>query len=111
MSDSSFEVAIMSRLGEMERRHEELLADMSRPELLGDRQAMQRLGREQRTIEEPLGVFERIKEVDRELDDVRSLLGEGSDPELREMARDDLYRLQEQRESLLREAAELLRPR
>jgi peptide chain release factor 1 len=111
MLDDFLEGAILQRLSEIERRSEEIAASMSRPEVIGDRRAMQQLGREQRELQEPLTLYDQLKGVLKELDDVRELVENGAEPELRELARQDLERLQGERERLVREGGELLRPR
>jgi peptide chain release factor 1 len=105
------EDAIVQRLEEMARRNDEISAAMSQPEVLGDRQALQKLGREQRTLQQPLTLYQQLKGVLEELKGVQEMLEEGADPELRELAREDLERLESERDRLLRESAELLRPR
>jgi peptide chain release factor 1 len=111
MLDHFVEEAIIQRLAEMERRNEEIASSMSRPEVLGDRHAMQRLGREQRELQQPLVIYQQLKGVLKELEDVRELVENGAEPELRELAREDLERLEDERERLVREGGELLRPR
>src|SRR6266487_1549952 len=111
MIDDFFEENIVQRLAEMESRSDEIAQLMSQPESLGDRQLMQRLGREQRDLQEPLALYEQLKAVQRELEDVRELSDDGAEPELRDLAREDLERLETERDSLLRAAGELLRPR
>jgi peptide chain release factor 1 len=108
ITESPIQEAILQRLEEMQRRSDEITAEMSRPEVLGDRQAMQKLGREQRQLVEPVAVYQQLQGVLRELADVREML---DDPDLRELAREDFERLDTERERLLEEARELLRPR
>src|SRR5437763_675318 len=111
MIDTFLEENVIQRLAEMERRSEDITSSMSRPELLSDRQHMQRLGREQRELQQPVALYQQLKAVLGELADVRELSEDGADPELRELAREDLERLEAERDELLREAGELLRPR
>ena len=111
MIETFVEDAILKKLADLEQRNDEIAAEMSRPDVLSDRQTMQRLGREQRGLQQPLAVYGELKGVLKELDDVRGLTELESDPELRELAREDLERLTAERDRLLREAAELLRPR
>jgi peptide chain release factor 1 len=111
MLDDFVEEAIIQRLADMERRSEEIATSMSQPHTLGDRQTLQRLGREQRELQQPMVLYQRLKGVLKELDDVRTLVEDGADPELRELAREDLERLETERDRLVREANELLRPR
>lgn len=111
MTDTFLEENILARLAELEARNEQIANEMARPEIVSDRQAMQRLGREQRELQEPVALYQQLKRVRKELEDVRELLAETEDPELRDLARADLARLEAEHAELLREAAELLRPR
>jgi hypothetical protein len=60
MIDDFREDAILARLQEMEGRSDEITAELSRPETLSDRQIMQKLGREQRELQEPLALYQQI---------------------------------------------------
>ena len=111
MSTEGFlEEASLERLAEMERRWEEISGEMSNPEVLSDRQVIQRLGREQHGLVEPVALYQKLKGILSELDDVREMVA-GSDAELRDLAREDLERLEAEREQLLERARELLHPR
>jgi peptide chain release factor 1 len=111
MIETFVEDALLKRLSEMEQRNDEIAAEMSRPEVLSDRQALQKLGREQRTLQEPLAVYDQLKAVLRELEDLQPMLDNSADPELRELAREDAERVGAERERLVEEVRELLRPR
>jgi peptide chain release factor 1 len=111
MIDTFVEGAILERLAEMEQRNDEITAAMMQSEVLSDRQALQRLGREQRELQQPVLLVQQLRGVLKELEDVRTLAEDGAEPELRELAHEDLERLEATRERLLREASELLRPR
>jgi peptide chain release factor 1 len=110
-TEAFVEEAILKRLAELEQRNAEIASEMMRPEVLSDRQTMQKLGREQRTLSQPVTVYQQLQGVLTELQGVREMLEDGADPELKELAREDFERLEVERERLVREAAELLRPR
>jgi peptide chain release factor 1 len=111
MTDSFLQETLLSRLAEMARREDEIVAEMSRPEVFGDHLAMQRLGRQQRGLQDPVRLYRELESVLKELDEVRTLLEDGADPEFRELAREDFERLEARRERLFEEAGEALRPR
>ncbi|MCC7106632.1 MAG: peptide chain release factor 1 [Chloroflexi bacterium] len=101
---------MIRRLREMTQRYDEITEQMSRPDVVGDRQAMQKLGREQRALTGPVETYLALERVDQELAEAREL-AEGDDPDMRELAREDLERLEPEREQLLAELSEQLRPR
>jgi peptide chain release factor 1 len=103
--------ALVARLREMDERYSAISAEILEPSVLSDRLAMGRLGREQRQLQAAAELWGRLGPVLKELDDLQSLLTDGADPELRELAREDAERLGAERAQLLEQAAELLRPR
>ena len=111
MSDDFVEEALITRLTEMAARSDEISEGMSRPEVFTDRQAMQRLGREQRALSRPIETFGAFKRVDRQLREAHELHSDSDDPELKVLAQEDIDRLEPERQRLLLELSELLHPR
>jgi len=92
----------------MKNRYEELSEAIVQPEILADAPAYQQLLKERAALEEPLAVFARYEDVHRRLLDAREM---ASDPEMGDIAREEMAELLQAEEALLREMQLLLLPR
>ena len=101
----------LQRLDEMKRRYDEISAELSKPEVASDPEWLQKYGREQSEMGETVGLYERYLSVQQELDEAASMLEDGLDDEMRAFVRDETRRLESDRDSLLGELKELMRPR
>jgi peptide chain release factor 1 len=88
-------------------RLESLLSD---PEVLQDRAAYQKYAREHAEISEIVDVFRRYQQTDQELDDSLDLLKD-SDPEIKSLAKEEINRLNDQKEQLEAQLKQLLIPK
>ena len=111
MIDTFVEEALVKRLEEMSQRNDEISAEMSKPETFGDPATLQKLGREQRELQEAAELYGQLRKVLDELAEVQSMLTEADDADLRELAREDAERLEVERAQLVERAQELLKPR
>jgi peptide chain release factor 1 len=102
---------VFAKLEEVERRYEELTAQMADPAVLSDPQQYQKLARARADLEEIVAKYREYRSVEREMEEVRELLEDGTDPEIKEMASDELRRLQDEKERVERELRALLLPR
>jgi peptide chain release factor 1 len=102
---------LLQRLDEMKLRYDEISAELSRPEIVSDREALQRLGREQSGLAETVSRYEEYLTVDRELAETSTMLEDGLDDEMRAFVRDEARRLEGQRDAIFADLKELLRPR
>ena len=102
---------MFAKLEEVERRYEELTAQMADPAVLSDPQQYQKLARARADLEEIVAKYREYRSVEREMEEVRELLEDGTDPEIKEMASDELRRLQDEKERVERELRALLLPR
>jgi peptide chain release factor 1 len=89
-------------------RFEELTGQMSDPSVAGDGAALQRLGKERARLEPIVQAYERFKSLQDGLDDARASL---SDPELGELARDEIQAIEPQLEEARAALEEALIPR
>jgi peptide chain release factor 1 len=105
------EEALRQRLDEMARRYSALTDDMSDPAVLGDRNQMRALGREQAELEAPVGAYLRLQSVEAQLAEARELLADADDDDLRALAREEVEKLEPERDALLEQLIDLLRPR
>ncbi|MCL8208123.1 MAG: peptide chain release factor 1 [Actinomycetia bacterium] len=100
-----------ARLDAMVARRAQLEAELARPEVARDPVAARRLGRELARMEAVLDRYGRYREAERETADLKQLLREESDPELRELAEGELEARREEMERLEAALAEDLLPR
>lgn len=102
---------LLQRLDEMKRRYDEISAELSKPEVASDPEALQKYGREQSEMAETVALYERYLGVENELSDAAAMLEDGLDDEMRTFLRDESRRLEGERESIFADLKELLRHR
>ena len=99
------------RLQSLEARYEEVTAEMGQPEVAADYERLQALARERASLEHVVSLYRRYREVERSIEDARSIVDDGSDPELAALAREELESLSGQREQLELELKRALLPK
>ncbi len=82
--------SIFDKLTPIVRRHEEIEAEMGRPEVAVDFEKVQQLAKERASLEDLAVIARRYEALTQEQQDLRALVGEGGDPELVAMAREEL---------------------
>ena len=101
---------MFEKLEEVENRYEELNARLADPALSDNPQKYQKLAKEHAELKEVVELYNRFREVDEELEENR-LLSQDDDEAIREMARDEIRRLEAEKEELESELKELLIPK
>jgi peptide chain release factor 1 len=91
---------VQDRLAQIEARYEQLNQLLADPEVLADPQQMLRYSREQASQGEVVSRYRELRRVQEEVAGARALLEDGRDPELAELAREEVRDL-EQREGEL----------
>jgi peptide chain release factor 1 len=99
------------KLREIEARYRESETRMSEPEILRDRSAYRSLARESKELGPIVERYSRYKRALEEIAKIEELIRTESDPELRELAHEELRGLEEGRESLEEEIPRLLIPK
>ncbi|MBX5445291.1 peptide chain release factor 1 [Sphaerobacter sp.] len=99
-----------NKLEELEARFEELDRLLADPEVVTNPEKLAEYGRERADLEEVVTTYRTRKRVDAEIEEAESLLRSG-DPELEELAEEELKRLREERERLDNEIRMLLVPK
>lgn len=95
----------------VEKRYDEIGELMADPALSTDYEQMTRLAKERSELEELVDIYRRYQTAQSQLLDARGLLAEAdADPELAELARDEVIRLEEEVESLQHNLQLLLLP-
>ena len=101
-----------AKLSEVAQQYDELQAELSRPEVATDPDAIRRLGRELARLEPVVAAFRRLEATRSELAGARELRdGADADGELRTMADDEIGRLEADETELLDRLKVLLLPR
>ena len=101
---------MIDKLASMERRYDELLALVSSPAIQSDAAAYRTHAKALAELEPLVDTFRDYRGVVRQLTQVAEMLS-GSDPELREMAREESAALEARRDSLLDSIKVLLLPK
>ena len=99
------------RLADIERRYGELADALSDPVATRDPAARKRIGQELATLEPIVLTTRELRATESRLAEARQLAGDGGDPELRELAREELAQSLEKLDALLRRLREQLVPR
>ena len=99
---------MIERLETTLARYNEIVNDLSKPEVLSDTKKMTSLSKEQASLEEVVEKYKEYKKVDSDLAEAEELL---NDPEMGELAKEDYNNLKEQKDNLIKELEVLLLPK
>lgn len=102
--------SLLAKLDALTDRHEEVSALLSDSETIADQNRFRQLSQEYAELETVVGTYHRYRQLLIDLEDAESLLKD-SDPDVREMAQEELSEGRLQRESLEIELQKLLLPR
>ncbi len=101
---------LMDKLASLAQRYEEVNRLMAQPDVLEDIQLLQRYGREHAELEEIVQKYHELVDNDKQMAEAQEMY-EGDDPEMRELAYEELERLKAQKEQLLNKVKVLLLPK
>lgn len=101
---------LMNKLANLAQRYEELNNLMAQPEVLEDMSLLQRYGRERSELEEVVEKYYDLVSSEKQIAEAQELY-DGDDPEMRDLAYEELERLKASREQQLEEVKVLLLPR
>ena len=102
---------LIGKLGAIEQRYQELSDQMAEPEGATDYERLQALAKERASLEGLVSLSRRFRNVLRQAEESRALLQSEEDQDLRAMAREELERLEGQREALEGELRVALLPK
>ena len=102
--------SMMSKLESLRDRFEEVAALLSDAEVMADRESFTALSKEYAEIEPVVGCYRRVMELEANIADNEQLLEE-EDPEMRELAQQDIADCRAQLEDLTSELQTLLLPK
>jgi peptide chain release factor 1 len=101
---------LMDKLASLAQRYEELNTLMSQPDILDDIQLLQRYGREHAELEEVVHIYNELVANDKQIAEAQEMY-ESDDPEMRELAYEEIERLKDRKEQLLQEVKVSLLPK
>ena len=99
---------MFDRLAQMEARYDSLSRDMSDPALVNDQKKFQAIAKEHRDMEPVVEKYREYRKVSTGIADAKAML---SDPDLKEMAEEELASLQPQLEPIEEELKVMLLPK
>ncbi len=99
---------MLAKAQKLAARYSELTDQLSDPEILGDGAALARIGKERSKLEPVARLHSEISRLESELDDARASL---NDPDLGELAREEIALLEPRIEAKNRELEEVLLPK
>ena len=107
MSESD---ALLGKLSEVEKRYEEVESTLGRPEVASDAKEYAKLAKEHSSLEEVVSCYRAWRKVREELEDSKALL-EDNDPDVRELAQEEIDGLSQQEVDLQAKLHLLLLPK
>ena len=99
------------KLEEVAQRFEVLTERLSDPVVAQTPSQFTKIAKERADLEETVTAYRAIQRTEKELEDAKALLENESDPELRQMAREEIDRLTREREETLAQLRILLLPK
>ncbi len=99
---------MMDKIEELERRYQELEALLSDPTVISNQPEFRKLSREHSDLSELVAAYRRYRKVLADISDNRELL---ADPDMKEMAEDELKSLESEKEQLDADIRLLLLPK
>ena len=103
--------SIFDKLDAIVRRNAEIETEMGKPEVAADFGQIQRLAKERSGLEHLVEIAQRHRALLTEEGDLRALVSEGGDPEIVQMAREELEGVENNLEALAEELKIALLPR
>lgn len=102
---------VLERLNNIERHYEDIMAQLAAPETAADQERMTKLLKEEGSLTPLIHTFRKFRECADAAQETRQMLLSETDPEMKEMEKQELSRLTTQQESLERELKILLLPK
>ena len=99
------------KLEQINKRFEELVAQMSNQEIATDHMQMTKLAQEKSSLDGIIGLYQDYKTTVKSLEDTKSMLNEKLDAEMTAMAKEEAHQLEEKRDRLQEELKLALLPK
>ena len=102
---------MFDKLKSVEKRYDDLNQLLSDPKIISQQFEFQKYAREQSEIAPIVNQFQKLQKIDRQLGESKTILDEEKDPELIEMAQEDMADLETQKQETLEALKVLLLPK
>ena len=89
---------MFERLDVISEKYEELTQELAKPEVLGDYNALKKLSKEQKDLEETYVKYKEYQKVLNNIEEAQMLI---NDPEMGEMAKMEIEEINEKQEKLI----------
>jgi peptide chain release factor 1 len=99
------------KLGSIRTRHEELAAEMARPEVVNDYERVEVLAREHSALGKIIRIADEFRDVKETLDQAREIVSEGGDDDFVALAREDIAKSEKRAAELEQELRVALIPK
>ncbi|HKW76265.1 MAG TPA: peptide chain release factor 1 [Terriglobales bacterium] len=86
---------MFERLNQIEARYDELTRALASPEIIGDSSKYQKTAKAHSELSEIVDKYREYKDLQRGIEESRTMVAEESDPDLRQYAQEELVRLEE----------------
>jgi peptide chain release factor 1 len=86
---------MFERLNQIEARYDELTRALASPEVIGDSSKYQKTAKAHSELSEIVDKYREYKDLQRGIEESKTMVAEESDPELRQYAQEELVRLEE----------------
>ena len=103
--------SIFEKLDSIVRRNQEIESEMGKPEVAANFEQIQKLAKERAGLEDLVEIARRHQDLLVEEADLKALVSEGGDPEIVQMAREELETVESSLEALTQELKVALLPR
>ena len=88
---------MIERLENIEKRYNQIMMELTSPEVLGDIKKTMELSKEQASLRENYDAYQEYKKILSDISDAKELI---KDPEMSEFARDEYIMLEEKRKQM-----------
>ena len=99
------------KLEQINKRYEELVAQMSNPEIATDHVQMTKLAQEKSSLDDIIGLYQDYKATVKSLEDTKAMMNEKLDAEMLAMAKEEAHQLEEKQARLQEELKLALLPK
>lgn len=104
-------LSLLEKLDEVENRYVELMQRLGDPQVVSDPAELQRLAKAQAELEDIVHTYRELKSVLRQIQECQEVMEKEEDPELQELAEEELRGLEERKERLEKQIHRLLLPK
>ncbi|MBT6435485.1 MAG: peptide chain release factor 1 [Deltaproteobacteria bacterium] len=102
---------MLHKLAEVEARYEELNRLLADPVVLSDQNRLRDVAKEHREVEGLVEIYRAYRQLETQIQDNKELIADGEDPELSEMAKEELPELETELQNLTDKINLLLMPK